>query len=89
MCVCMLLQDQLTCANVFKKWLQYLEYPEELHWDGENDVHIIFISYASGMAAPLATLVGYYFVLWPNTCKTDDIPISLSCTLCLVQIGKC
>ncbi len=30
-----------------------------------------------------------FFSFWPNSCKTNDIPISLSCTLCSVIISKC
>lgn len=30
-----------------------------------------------------------FFGLWPNSCKTKDIPNSLSCTLCLLQIRNC
>ncbi len=29
------------------------------------------------------------FGLWPNTFKTNDLPISLGYTLCLALISKC
>lgn len=42
--MCVLFQDQSTRTDVFKKWLQHMEYPEELHWNGKNAVHVLRIS---------------------------------------------
>lgn len=63
-------QDQPASAHVLKKRLQYLEHPEELHRNGEEDDGLIYLSsiyLAFYLSVNLALYLSVYQFLTPYT----------------------